>query len=169
MKNRCPLKAGSRQPGLAQRMRNLMPTNAETVSRRPEIVIVGHNQCQAEPVSSPCRFPLLTPRHQSGRFRNSTLVAGESTGGRHWLGLALVMPNDDDFGTPRKGLGICGHQIPHALSQTRLPTACLYRRIVQKRSFSRSGSLELSSFHYGLNSYNQAASRPVRGGIEPCT
>ena len=41
-----------------------MPTNAETVSRRPKIVIVGHNQCQAEPVSSPCRFP----RHQSDRF-----------------------------------------------------------------------------------------------------
>ena len=38
-----------------------MPTNAETVSRRPEIVIVWHNQWQAEPVSSPCRFP----RHQS--------------------------------------------------------------------------------------------------------
>ena len=40
-----------------------MPTNAETVSTRPEIVIDGHNQCQAEPVSSPCRFP----RHQSDR------------------------------------------------------------------------------------------------------
>ena len=47
----------------------------------------------------------------------------ESTGARHWLGLALVVPNDDNFGTPRNGLGICGHQIPHALSQTRLPTA----------------------------------------------
>ena len=79
--SRSSVQAGSRQPGLAQRMRNLMPTNAETVSRRPEIVIVGHNQCQAEPVSSPRRFP----RHQSDRFRNSTLMTGESTGGRHWL------------------------------------------------------------------------------------
>ena len=52
--NRCPLKAGSRQPGLAQRMRNLMPKSAETVSRRPKIVIVWHNQCQDEPMSSPC-------------------------------------------------------------------------------------------------------------------
>ena len=42
------------------------------------------------------------------RFRNSTLMTGESTGGRHWLGLALVMPNDDDFGAPRNGLGILG-------------------------------------------------------------
>ena len=118
--SRSSVQAGSRQPGLAQRMRNLMPTNAETVSRRPEIVIVGHNQCgQAEPVSSPCRFP----RHQSDRFRNSTLMTGVSTGERHWLGLALVMPNDDDFWAPRNGLGIFGHQIPHALSQTRLPTA----------------------------------------------
>ena len=116
------VQAGSRQPCLAQRMRNLMPTNAETVSRRPKIVIVWHNQCQAEPVSSPRRYP----RHQSDRFRNSTLMTGESTGGRHWLGLALVVPNDDDFGTPRNGLGICGHQIPHALSQTRLPTARLF-------------------------------------------
>ena len=117
--SRSSVQAGSRQPGLAQRMRNLMPTNAETVSRRLEIVIVGHNQCQAEPVSSPCRFP----RHQSDRFRNSTLMTGVSTWGRHWLGLALVMPNDDDFGAPRNGLGIFGHQILHALSQTRLPTA----------------------------------------------
>ena len=100
IKNVCPLKAGSRQPGLAQRMRNLMPTNAETVSRRPEIVIVGHNQCQAEPVSAPCRFP----RHQT-----VTLMTGVSTGETHWLGLALVMPNDDDFGAPRNGLGIFGH------------------------------------------------------------
>ena len=45
-------------------------------------------------------------------------MTGESTGGRHWLGLALVMPNDDDFGAPRNSLGICGHQIPHVLSQT---------------------------------------------------
>ena len=67
-------------------------------------------------------------------------MTGGSTGGRHWLGLALVMPNDDDFGAPRNGLGIRGHQIPHALSQTRLPTARLYGRIVKKRYFSRSGS-----------------------------
>ena len=58
IKNRCPLKAGSRQPGLAQRMRNLMFKNAETVSRRPKIVIVWHNQCQAEPVSSPSHLSL---------------------------------------------------------------------------------------------------------------
>ena len=96
-----------------------MPTNAETVSRRPKIVIVGRNQCQAEPVSSPCRFP----RHQSAVPETVTLMTGESTGGRHWLGLALVTPNDDNFGAPRNGLGIFGHQIPHALSQTRLPTA----------------------------------------------
>ena len=99
-----------------------MPTNAETVSRRPQIVIVGHNQCQAEqaePVSSPCR----PPRHQSAVSETVTLMTGGSTGGGHWLGLALVMPNDDDFGTPRNGLGIFGHQIPRALSQTRLPTA----------------------------------------------
>ena len=70
------------------------------------------------------------------------------------------MPNDDDLGAPRNGLGICGHQIPHALSQTKLPTARLYGRIVKKISFSRSGSREVSSFRYGLNSYNQAASRP---------
>ena len=62
-------------------------------------------------------------------------MTGESTRGRHWLGLALVMPNDDDFGAPRNGLGICGHQIPHALSQTRLPTARLYGRIVKKSLF----------------------------------
>ena len=49
-----------------------MPKNAETVSRRPKIVIVWHNQCQAEPMSSPCRYP----RHQSDRFRNSTLMTG---------------------------------------------------------------------------------------------
>ena len=98
----------------------------------------------------------------TGESTNSTLMTGESTGRRHWLGLALVMrmPNDDDFGAPRNGLGICGYQIPHALSQTRLPTARLYGRIVKRSPFSRSGSQELSSFRYGLNSYNQAASRP---------
>ena len=67
IKNRCPLKAGRRHPGLAQRMRNLMPKNAETVSRRPKIVIVWHNQCQAEPMSSPCRYL----RHQVQRARTS--------------------------------------------------------------------------------------------------
>ena len=36
-----------------------MPTNAETVSRRPEIVIVGHNQCQAEPGASPLDSPVI--------------------------------------------------------------------------------------------------------------
>ena len=98
--------------------------------------IVWHNQCQAEPMSFPCRHP----RHQSAVSETFTLVTGVSTGGRHWLGLALVMPNDDDLGAPRNGLGIFGHQTPHALSQTRLPTARLYGRIVKKRSFSRSGS-----------------------------
>ena len=53
---------------------------------------------------------------------------------------SVVIPNDYDFGAPRNGLGIFGHQIPHALSQTRLPTARLYGRIVKKRSFSRSVS-----------------------------
>ena len=34
-------------------------------------------------------------------------MTGGSTGGRHLLGLALVMPNDDDFGAPRAfGLGL---------------------------------------------------------------
>ena len=33
-------------------------------------------------------------------------MTGESTGGRHWLGLALVMPKDDNFGAPRNGLRI---------------------------------------------------------------
>ena len=113
------VQAGRRQPGLAQRMRNLMPKNAETVSRRPKIVIDWHNQCQAEPMSSPCRYP----RHQSAVPETVTLMTGVSTGGRHWLGLAPVMPNDDDFGAPRNGLGIFGHQIPHALSQTKLPLA----------------------------------------------
>jgi hypothetical protein len=51
------------------------------------------------------------------------LMTAESTGGRHWLGMVLVMPNDDDCGALRNGLGVCGHQIPHALSQTRLPIA----------------------------------------------
>ena len=50
-------------------------------------------------------------------------MTGESTGGRYWLSLALDMPNNDDSGAPRNGLGICGYQIPHALSQTKLPTA----------------------------------------------
>ena len=62
-------------------------------------------------------------------------MTGGSTGGRHWLGLALVMPNDDDFGAPRNGLGICGHQIPHALSQSRLPTARLYEPDREKEVF----------------------------------
>ena len=84
-----------------------------------------------QPMSFPCRFPC----HQSERFRNSTLMTEVSTGERHWLSLALVMPNDDDFGAPRNGLGIFGHQIPHALSQTRLPTTRLYGRIVKKRFF----------------------------------
>ena len=101
------VKAGSRQPGWAQRTRILMPTNAQTVSRRPGIVIVGHVKCQAEPVSSSCRFP----RHQSAASETVTLMTGESTGGRYWLGLALDMPNDDDPEAPRNGLGICGHQI----------------------------------------------------------
>ena len=36
------------------------------------------------------------------------------------------MLNGNDFCASRNGLGICGHQIPHALSQTRLPTARWY-------------------------------------------
>ena len=50
---------------------------------------------------------------------------------------SLVMPiaNDDDFGAPRNGLGIRGHQIPHALSQTRLPTARCMDEIVKKNLF----------------------------------
>ena len=62
-------------------------------------------------------------------------MTGESTGGRYWLGLALDMPNDDDSGAPRNGLGICGYQIPHALSQTKLPTARFNGRIVKLTSF----------------------------------
>ena len=50
-------------------------------------------------------------------------MTGESIGGRYWLGLALDMPNDDDFGASQNGLGICGHQISHALSSTWLPAA----------------------------------------------
>ena len=66
---------------------------------------------------SQCLPPVDTP------VIKVTVMTGVSTGGRHWLGLALAMPNDDDLGAPRNGLGIRGHQIPHAQSQTRLPIA----------------------------------------------
>ena len=59
------VQAGSRQPGLAQRMRNLMPKNAETVSRRPKVVIVWHNQCQAEPMSFPVDTPVIKEPNQA--------------------------------------------------------------------------------------------------------
>ena len=70
-----------------------MPKNAETVSRRPKIVIVWHNQCQAEPMSFPCRYF----RHQSAVPETFTLMTGESTGERHWLNTHVPNPAVFDF------------------------------------------------------------------------